>query len=129
MTGDKPIVGFSSAHWGQIHEHYYHGMPSHDWAAVTLNSYLSVSITAGIIGLFSFVIYLLSMVLAPRYTSKRHPNISTVSLSISKSLLVILIGFCLNGGLSILAIAVPFWVLANLETVTHPYQPIDELAS
>jgi len=123
----RPLAGFG---WGQAEEAYrkdYHAERLEETAAIQLNDYLTLGISAGVPALLCFLAYL---AIAGRQaigcarrggrlsTSDREPS---ASLAAAAGVMVLLVGFWFDGGLFKLPTAVVFWMLLELARIfPHP---------
>ena len=112
MMWDKPIIGFG---WGKAEEIYskeYRAARLEESAAVQLNDYLMIGISAGVPALVCLLVYLYLVV------GRGAGKLSTFNLQLSTAakagVAVLLIGFWFDGGLFKLPTCGVFWVLLEL---------------
>jgi len=120
MMKDRPLVGFG---WGKSEEVFreqYKPARLEDAAAIQMNDYLMLGISAGTPALLCFVAYIwLSFCRLPgERRSSDEPQTSDLRLQTSAvgfaGAAVLLIGFWFDGGLFKLATGAVFWVLIEL---------------
>ena len=138
MILDKPIIGFGWGKAGEIYSKDYRAARLEESAAVQLNDYLMIGISAGVPSLACFVAYLwLALSLRSNAQSLKLGEVGRVSpcapgvegvetigqnsdLRLQTSVIaaggaaVLLIGFWFDGGLFKLPTCVVFWVLLEL---------------
>jgi O-antigen ligase len=121
MMIDQPWAGFG---WGQAETDYgkkYCPPRLNEGAAIEMNDYLMIGISAGVPALFCFAAYL---VLSFRKKSAltlpiRHSTFSIFKTARAGSI-VLLVGFWFDGGLFKLPAATVFWMLMELSRLESP---------
>jgi O-antigen ligase len=134
MMVDRPWTGFG---WGQAETDYgkkYCPPRLIEGAAIEMNDYFMIGISAGVPALICFTAYLaLSLRKKPASPSSiLNPPFSIFTIARAGSI-VLLVGFWFDGGLFKLPVAIVFWMLMELsriESVTPlPVSPIQETTS
>lgn len=125
----RPVAGFG---WGQAEEAYrekYHAARLEETAAIQLNDYLMLGISAGVPALGCLVLYLaLALKAAVRGFQHRAQTLSPVEAATGRKLSataaagasVLLVGFWFDGGLFKLPTCAVFWVLLELARASLP---------
>jgi O-antigen ligase len=128
MMRDRPFIGFG---WGKaetVYDKKYCPLP--ESAAIEMNDYFMLGISAGVPALVCFVAYL---ALAYGRRSPGFSPASSVFVVCRGGSIVLLAGFWFDGGLFKWAIAPVFWILielSRLEPITPlPAATIQEVAS
>ena len=139
MMLDRPWLGFG---WGQAEESYsqqYRAARLEESAAIQLNDYLTLGISAGVPALICFLAYV-ALAMTRKQFGRRSPlpaALSTgndgvhgvtrptinsqLSTPAAAGALVLLVGFWFDGGLFKLPTAAVFWMLLELARITpHP---------
>jgi hypothetical protein len=119
MMWDKPLAGFG---WGKAEEVYskeYRAARLEESAAIQLNDYLTVGISAGVPALGCLLVYLWLALSRRSSVERREPDeLSTFNFQPSTiaaaGAIVLLIGFWFDGGLFKLPTCVVFWMLVEL---------------
>jgi len=124
MLWDKPLAGFG---WGQAEEAYrkdYRAARLEEAAAIQLNDYLMVGISAGLPALVCWLVYLLLCLRGPGVESRETAALSTINFPpatiAASGATVLLLGFWFDGGLFKLPTCVVFWVLLELARAPLP---------
>ncbi len=133
MMIDQPWAGFG---WGQAETDYgkkYCPPRLNESAAIEMNDYFMIGISAGVPTLFCFAAYL-----AVSFIKKPVPLSSMLGCPFSiftiarAGAIVLLVGFWFDGGLFKLPVATVFWMLielSRLESLTPlPISPVKEAA-
>ncbi len=118
MMADRPMVGFG---WGAAEKVYaekYRAARLEESAAIQMNDYLMLGISAGTPALFGLVAYVLMIfrgvgIVRPE-ASEPLPSNSWLAYTCGAGALLLLIGFWFDGGLFKLPTAVVFWLLLEL---------------
>lgn len=130
MMLDKPWSGFGWSKAEEIYSKEYRAARLEESAAIQMNDYLMLGMSAGVPALAFLVLYLfltfarrkrdarnLTQAVTP-IEAERSAELSTIAIS---GALVLLIGFWFDGGLFKLPTAMVFWVLIELvEFSPHP---------
>jgi hypothetical protein len=119
MMLHKPLAGFG---WGKAEEVYskeYRAARLEESAAIQMNDYLMLGISAGVPALVSLLVYLwLALCRRPSVERREPGELSTFNFQLSTAAkagaAVLLLGFWFDGGLFKLPTAVVFWVLLEL---------------
>jgi len=122
MMVDRPWAGFG---WGQAETDYnkkYLPPKLEEGAAIEMNDFFMIGISAGVPALFCFAAYLvLSLCRKPASPSFiLYPQFS-IFTTVRAGAIVLLVGFWFDGGLFKLPVAIVFWTfmeLARIEFIT-----------
>ncbi|HXI70044.1 MAG TPA: O-antigen ligase family protein [Verrucomicrobiae bacterium] len=128
MMVDRPWTGFG---WGQAETDYgkkYLPSRLNESAAIEMNDYLMIGISAGVPAMICFGMYLW-LSLKPKYTSP-HPDPlpsllerrGDIQATCRAGALVLLVGFWFDGGLFKLPIATVFWTLIELSRIKPEFR-------
>jgi O-antigen ligase len=131
MMIDRPLAGFG---WGQAETDYnkkYLPSKLEEGAAIEMNDYLMLGISAGAPALICFVVYLaLSFRRKPAGSNPslnvHHPPFS-IFTACRAGAIVLLVGFWFDGGLFKLSVGPIFWMLMELSRLGSPAR--EEMAS
>ena len=120
MMVDRPWAGFG---WGQAEEAYgkkYCPSGPDGAAAIEMNDYLMIGISAGVPAMICFLVYI-GLVLKPKpEIGNLKPDMTEagwVNATCRAGAVVLLVGFWFDGGLFKLPTAVVFWMLLELSRV------------
>ena len=116
MMGNKPLIGFG---WGKAEEVYskeYRAARLEESAAIQMNDYLMIGISAGGPALGSLLVYLYLVV--GRGAGKLSTFNFQPSTAAKAGVVVLLISFWFDGGLFKLPTCVVFWVLVELARIS-----------
>jgi O-antigen ligase len=118
MMADRPLAGFG---WGQAEEALrtgYRARRMEDTAAIQMNDYLMIGISAGVPALVAFLCYVwLSL------TGGGVTKACGYAKVCQAGAVVLLLGFWFDGGLFKLPTAVLFWTLIELGRMKSPAEP------
>lgn len=124
MMWDKPLVGFGWSKAEKIYGNEYRAARLEESAAIQMNDYLMIGISAGVPALICLLIYILPTLCRVAHAANRSPfNQLSIfdqqhSITVGSGAVVLLVGFWFDGGLFKLATGVGFWVLLELARVT-----------
>jgi len=123
MIGDKPWFGFGWHQPERVYDQYYRPFKVTESAAIQLNDPFMLGMTLGIPALVCFVAYI-GMALATNAKGQRLnaktsassllPSAFSLPSACCAGALVLVVGFCFDGGLFKLATASVFWILLGL---------------
>jgi hypothetical protein len=130
MMADRPWFGFGWNQPARIYDKYYRLPKVDEWMAIETNDFAILGTSAGMPALGFLLVYLGRTCFQTRSInedSSCRPGGSLVVLPSSyrtrrvgfrAGAIVLLVGFCLDGGLFKIATAAPFWVLLELGTAS-----------
>jgi O-antigen ligase len=114
MISDQPLTGYGWVSWQGIHAKFYQPLMQEEGAAITLNDYLIIGIINGMPALFMLIAYIV-ITIYPEKRANQTPAANQFLGHIAKAgIIVMLVGYWFDGGLFKLALAAPFWILAEL---------------
>ncbi len=117
MMADQPLTGFG---WGQAETEYGKKYcPLSESAAIQLNDYLMIGISAGVPAMVCFAAYLGLSVRRKILAPIPHPPFAIFTTARAGAI-GLLIGFWFDGGLFKLPVAIVFWTLMELSRIELP---------
>ena len=144
MMADRPFVGFGWRQAEKVYEERYRSPELENGAAIQLNDYFMLGISAGVPALICFVAYVgLSLRsracsvfrvpytwVAGRGVSEEHA-LDWMRMVCRAGAIVLLVGFWFDGGLFKLATGSVFWILLELgrEEVQSPKSKVQSLSN
>ena len=130
MMVDRPLAGFGWQEAEQAYARNYCPPQLSEWAAIQMNDYFMLGISAGAPALLCFLAYLwLSLARKPEVRSQkpesatcdfRHGTLAWPTMACRAGVIVLLIGFWFDGGLFRLFDGPVFWILMGLSRLESP---------